>query len=55
MQSTFTRRPTTNIKNIDSLGNDRNKITIVNFSDRKGSLELKIGFSFVSTEKQRKT
>ena len=43
-----------NIKNIDSLGNDRNKITIVNFSDRKGSLELKIGFSFVSTEKAKK-
>jgi len=46
-----------NIKSIDSIQNirnDREKITIVNFADGRGPLELKIGFSFVSIEKAKK-
>ena len=35
-------------------GNNREVMTIVNFADQKGPLELKIGFSFVSVEKARK-
>jgi len=42
------------IQNIDSVSNDKDKITIVNFIDQKGQLELKIGFSFVSVEKAKK-
>ena len=43
-----------NIKSVDSLSNDNERIVIVNFADQKGSLELKIGFSFVSVEKAKK-
>jgi len=43
-----------NIQSVDSIRNNRERITIVNFSDGKGSLELKIGFSFVSVEKAKK-
>jgi len=43
-----------NIANVDSIGNKRERITIVNFTDQKGPLELKIGFSFVSLEKAKK-
>ena len=35
-------------------GNIREVMTIVNFADQKGPLELKIGFSFVSVEKAKK-
>jgi predicted alpha-1,2-mannosidase len=43
-----------NIKSIDSIADNREKIAIVNFTGQKGPLELKIGFSFVSVEKARK-
>ena len=43
-----------NIESTDSIVNGREKITIVNFADQKGALELKIGFSFVSVEKAKK-
>ncbi|MDR1557316.1 MAG: GH92 family glycosyl hydrolase [Tannerellaceae bacterium] len=43
-----------NIKSVDSISNDREKITVINFSDQKDPLELKIGFSFVSAEKAKK-
>jgi predicted alpha-1,2-mannosidase len=43
-----------NIKSLDSLQSNREKITIINFDEGKGALELKIGFSFVSVEKARK-
>ncbi|MDR0750285.1 MAG: GH92 family glycosyl hydrolase [Tannerellaceae bacterium] len=42
------------IKSVDSISNDREKITVIHFSDRKSPLELKIGFSFVSVEKAKK-
>ena len=42
------------IEHTDSLINNRDRITIVNFTDQKGALELKIGFSFVSVEKAKK-
>jgi len=42
------------IKSIDSLTDNREKITIVDFTGQKGPLELKIGFSFVSVDKARK-
>ena len=35
-------------------GNSREVLTIVNFADKKGPLELKIGFSFVSIENAKK-
>ena len=43
-----------NITSVDSISHNRERITIVNFADKKGQLELKIGFSFVSTEKAKK-
>lgn len=43
-----------NIESTDSIVNGREKIAILNFTDQKGPLELKIGFSFVSVEKARK-
>lgn len=43
-----------NIVRVDSVQNNRERITIVNFSDAKGALELKIGFSFVSVDKAQK-
>ena len=43
-----------NIKSLDSISNDREQITIINFADQKGPLELKIGFSFVSIDKAKK-
>ena len=43
-----------NIKSIDSISNNNEKNTIVNFTDGNGALELKIGFSFVSVEKAKK-
>ncbi|MBW6480861.1 MAG: GH92 family glycosyl hydrolase [Bacteroidales bacterium] len=43
-----------NIKSVDSVRNNRERITIVNFAGGKGALELKIGFSFVSVEKAKK-
>jgi predicted alpha-1,2-mannosidase len=43
-----------NIKSVDSVRNNRERITIVNFADGKGAIELKIGFSFVSVEKAKK-
>jgi predicted alpha-1,2-mannosidase len=43
-----------NIKGVDSVRNNRERITIINFAEGKGSLELKIGFSFVSVEKAKK-
>lgn len=42
-----------NIINVDSVRDNRERITIVNFDDSKGALELKIGFSFVGVEKAR--
>jgi len=33
--------------------NNREALTVVNFADQKGALELKIGFSFVSVEKAK--
>ena len=42
------------IESLDSVSNDREKITIVHFADQKDPLELKIGFSFVSEEKAKK-
>ncbi|MDR3143072.1 MAG: GH92 family glycosyl hydrolase [Tannerellaceae bacterium] len=42
------------IKSVDSISNDREKMTVIHFSDRKDPLELKIGFSFVSVEKAKK-
>lgn len=42
------------IASVDSLNQNRERITIVNFSDQKEPLELKIGFSFVSVEKAKK-
>jgi predicted alpha-1,2-mannosidase len=42
------------IKSVDSIRNNMERITIVNFADQKGALELKIGFSFVSIEKAKK-
>jgi predicted alpha-1,2-mannosidase len=42
------------IKSVDSISSDREKITVIHFSDRKDPLELKIGFSFVSIEKAKK-
>ena len=42
------------IASTDSLRNNRDRITIVNFADGKEPLELKIGFSFVSVEKAKK-
>ncbi len=42
------------IQDIDSLRNDRERITVIHFADQKGPLELKIGFSFVSVEKAKK-
>ena len=42
------------IKSIDSLRNNRERITVVNFQEGKGAVELKIGFSFVSVEKAKK-
>ena len=42
------------IRSIDSVRNERERITIINFADQKGALELKIGFSFVSVEKAKK-
>lgn len=41
------------IAGTDSLVNGRERITLVNFADQKGPLELKIGFSFVSVEKAK--
>jgi predicted alpha-1,2-mannosidase len=35
-------------------GNNREEITIVNFAEQQGPVELKIGFSFVSVEKAKK-
>ena len=35
-------------------GNSREVMTIINFADQKGPLELKIGFSFVSIENAKK-
>jgi len=43
-----------NIKSVDSIRNNRERITIINFADGKNPLELKIGFSFVSVEKAKK-
>lgn len=43
-----------NISGIDSVRNNRERITIVNFAGGKGALELKFGFSFVSVEKAKK-
>lgn len=43
-----------NIESIDSIGNGGERITLLNFSDQKEPLELKIGFSFVSVEKAKK-
>ncbi|MCL1822439.1 MAG: GH92 family glycosyl hydrolase, partial [Prolixibacteraceae bacterium] len=43
-----------NINGIDSIRDNREVITIVNFADGKEPLELKIGFSFVSVEKAKK-
>ena len=42
------------IISLDSVSNERERITIVNFEDKKDPLELKIGFSFVSVEKAKK-
>ena len=42
------------INSLDSITNDREKITVVNYADQKEPLELKIGFSFVSVEKAKK-
>jgi predicted alpha-1,2-mannosidase len=42
-----------NITSVDSISHNRERITIVNFADKKGQLELKIGFSFVSVEKAK--
>ena len=42
------------IKSIDSISHNNERLTIINFSGQKGSLELKIGFSFVSVEKAKK-
>lgn len=42
------------IESTDSVMNNREKITIVNFAGKKGPLELMIGFSFVSVEKAKK-
>jgi predicted alpha-1,2-mannosidase len=42
------------IKSVDSISNDRERITILNFADGKNPLELKIGFSFVSIDKAKK-
>ncbi|MDR1557317.1 MAG: GH92 family glycosyl hydrolase [Tannerellaceae bacterium] len=42
------------IKSVDSISNNRERITIINFADGKEPLELKIGFSFVSVEKAKK-
>ena len=42
-----------NIQSIDSVSNNRERLTIVHFADKKGPLELKMGFSFVSVEKAR--
>ena len=41
------------IESTDSVVSNREKITVVNFADQKGALELKIGFSFVSVEKAK--
>ena len=43
-----------NIKSVDSIRNNRERITIISFADGKNPLELKIGFSFVSVEKAKK-
>jgi len=42
------------IQRIDSISDNRDKITIIHFADGSGPLELKIGFSFVSVEKAKK-
>ena len=42
------------IGTVESLKGDRDELTVVNFADGTGPLELKIGFSFVSVEKARK-
>ena len=42
------------ISSLDSVRNNRERITIINFASGKETLELKIGFSFVSVEKARK-
>lgn len=42
------------IESTDSVANGRERITILDFADAKGPLELKIGFSFVSVEKAKK-
>jgi len=42
------------IESTDSVTNDRERITILNFANQDGPLELKIGFSFVSVEKAKK-
>ncbi|MDR3143073.1 MAG: GH92 family glycosyl hydrolase [Tannerellaceae bacterium] len=42
------------IESADSVANDTDKITVINFADGKNPLELKIGFSFVSVEKAKK-
>jgi predicted alpha-1,2-mannosidase len=41
------------IRSIDSLSNGTKKITIVDFDEASGPLELKIGFSFVSAAKAK--
>jgi len=42
------------IKSLDSIRNNSERITIINFIEGKEPLELKIGFSFVSVEKAKK-
>ncbi|MDR0750286.1 MAG: GH92 family glycosyl hydrolase [Tannerellaceae bacterium] len=42
------------IESVDSVTNDMDKITVINFAGGKNPLELKIGFSFVSVEKAKK-
>ena len=41
------------IKSLDSVAVNNERITIINFADQQGPLELKIGFSFVSVDKAR--
>jgi predicted alpha-1,2-mannosidase len=42
------------IKSTGSVENEKEKLTVINFADGKGPVEVKIGFSFVSVEKAKK-
>ncbi len=42
------------IQRVDSVTNDREKITVIHFADQPEPLELQIGFSYVSVEKAKK-